>query len=176
MLVRTQDANELVSLEACEFWLTLADQAICKEALAPHLGRLVTSLQPIMPLCHPLCVCVYVSSVCVCGHCRLIPILLNGMKYAEIDLILLKASPHLSLTHYSLTHSPTHFLLLARLFNFSLTHFTHHPLSHCRLMRRKIKMSRTRTLISGLGSTEVEPTWQRPGPMRQRMLTVMRRS
>ena len=39
MLVRTQDSNEAVSLEACEFWLTLADQTICKEALAPHLGR-----------------------------------------------------------------------------------------------------------------------------------------
>ena len=39
MLVRTQDSNEAVSLEACEFWLTLADQAICKEALAPHLNR-----------------------------------------------------------------------------------------------------------------------------------------
>ncbi|CAI8013786.1 Transportin-1 [Geodia barretti] len=60
MLVRTQDANEAVSLEACEFWLTLADQAICKEALGPHLNQLI-------------------------------PILLNGMKYAEIDLILLKA-------------------------------------------------------------------------------------
>ena len=39
MLVRTQDANEAVSLEACEFWLTLADQAICKEALGPHLNQ-----------------------------------------------------------------------------------------------------------------------------------------
>lgn len=39
MLLRTQDSNEAVSLEACEFWLTLADQGMCKEALAPHLDR-----------------------------------------------------------------------------------------------------------------------------------------
>ena len=39
MLVRTQDSNETVALEACEFWLTLAEQSICVEALAPFLNR-----------------------------------------------------------------------------------------------------------------------------------------
>nr|XP_012150199.1 PREDICTED: transportin-1 isoform X5 [Megachile rotundata] len=59
MLMRTQDPDEGVALEACEFWLSLAEQPICKEALAPHLPRLV-------------------------------PILVRGMKYSEIDIILLK--------------------------------------------------------------------------------------
>lgn len=59
MLLRTQDPNVDVALEACEFWLSLAEQEICNEALAPHLPRLV-------------------------------PILVNGMKYSEIDIILLK--------------------------------------------------------------------------------------
>ncbi|XP_031565450.1 transportin-1-like [Actinia tenebrosa] len=60
MLLRTQDKDESVALEACEFWLTLAEQPICVEVLTAHLHRLV-------------------------------PILVNGMKYSEIDLILLKA-------------------------------------------------------------------------------------
>ncbi|EFX73484.1 hypothetical protein DAPPUDRAFT_307700 [Daphnia pulex] len=59
MLGRTQDANETVALEACEFWLSLADQPICKEVLNPHLARLV-------------------------------PVLVKGMRYSEIDIILLK--------------------------------------------------------------------------------------
>jgi len=59
MLMRTQDPDEGVALEACEFWLSLAEQQICKEVLAQHLPRLV-------------------------------PILVNGMKYSEIDIILLK--------------------------------------------------------------------------------------
>lgn len=44
MLMRTQDLDEGVALEACEFWLSLAEQPICKEALAPHLPRLVPIL------------------------------------------------------------------------------------------------------------------------------------
>ncbi|KAK3755301.1 hypothetical protein QZH41_014609 [Actinostola sp. cb2023] len=60
MLLRTQDKDETVALEACEFWLTLAEQPICVEALSGHLPRLI-------------------------------PILVNGMKYSEVDLILLKA-------------------------------------------------------------------------------------
>ncbi|KAH6940529.1 hypothetical protein HPB50_000550 [Hyalomma asiaticum] len=59
MLMRTQDSDEGVALEACEFWLSLAEQPICREVLAPHLSRLV-------------------------------PILVRGMKYSEIDIILLK--------------------------------------------------------------------------------------
>nr|CAD7393150.1 unnamed protein product [Timema cristinae] len=61
MLMRTQDPDESVALEACEFWLSLAEQPICKEALAAHLSRLV-------------------------------PVLVRGMKYSEIDVILLKRS------------------------------------------------------------------------------------
>jgi len=39
MLLRTSDSNENVALEACEFWLTLAEQSICIEALSPYLSR-----------------------------------------------------------------------------------------------------------------------------------------
>ncbi|TRY69340.1 hypothetical protein TCAL_10188 [Tigriopus californicus] len=59
MLQRTQDADEGVSLEACEFWLSLADEPVCKDALQPHLDKLI-------------------------------PILVRGMKYSEIDIILLR--------------------------------------------------------------------------------------
>lgn len=61
MLLRTQDQDESVALEASEFWLTLADQSICKEVLTPHLAKLA-------------------------------PVLVNGMRYSEIDIILLKVS------------------------------------------------------------------------------------
>ncbi|XP_050313589.1 transportin-1 isoform X2 [Anthonomus grandis grandis] len=59
MLLRTQDSDEGVALEACEFWLSLAEQPICKNVLANHLSRLI-------------------------------PVLVRGMKYSEIDIILLK--------------------------------------------------------------------------------------
>lgn len=59
MLIRTQDQDENVALEASEFWLSLAEQNICKEVLSPHLARLT-------------------------------PILVRGMRYSEIDIILLK--------------------------------------------------------------------------------------
>lgn len=59
MLIRTQDPDETVALEACEFWLTLAETQICREVLAPYLPRLI-------------------------------PILVKGMRYSEIDIILLK--------------------------------------------------------------------------------------
>ncbi|XP_042899657.1 transportin-1 isoform X2 [Parasteatoda tepidariorum] len=59
MLMRTQDLDEGVALEACEFWLSLADEPICKEALTPHLQTLI-------------------------------PTLVRGMKYSELDIILLK--------------------------------------------------------------------------------------
>lgn len=39
MLQRTRDPDENVSLEACEFWLTLAEQPICKEAISGHLAQ-----------------------------------------------------------------------------------------------------------------------------------------
>lgn len=69
MLLRTQDPDENVALEACEFWLSIADQQICKEALTPYLPRLV-------------------------------PILVNGMRYSEIDIILLKVSYFLKLINF----------------------------------------------------------------------------
>lgn len=59
MLIRTQDQDESVALEASEFWLSIAEQNICKEVLTPHLHRLA-------------------------------PVLVKGMRYSEIDIILLK--------------------------------------------------------------------------------------
>ncbi|ELU00071.1 hypothetical protein CAPTEDRAFT_126125 [Capitella teleta] len=59
MLMRTLDPDDTVALEACEFWLSLAEQPICREVLSPHIERLV-------------------------------PILVRGMKYSEIDIILLR--------------------------------------------------------------------------------------
>lgn len=59
MLQRTRDPDENVALEACEFWLTLAEQPVCKDVLGGHLSLLI-------------------------------PVLVNGMKYSEIDIILLK--------------------------------------------------------------------------------------
>ncbi|XP_057298816.1 transportin-1-like [Hydractinia symbiolongicarpus] len=59
MLVRTQDNEDSVALEACEFWLALAEQPICKQVLQQFLPRLV-------------------------------PILVNGMKYSNMDIMLLK--------------------------------------------------------------------------------------
>lgn len=65
MLIRTQDPDEGVALEACEFWLSLAEQEVCREVLPAHLERLI-------------------------------PILVKGMKYSEIDIILLKVCVHCS--------------------------------------------------------------------------------
>ena len=62
-MLRTQDDDDTVALEACEFWLSLAEQPICKDILTTHIERLV-------------------------------PVLVKGMKYSEIDIILLKASVH----------------------------------------------------------------------------------
>eukprot|EP00116_Pleurobrachia_bachei_P000976 sb/3461238/ len=60
MLIRTQDSDENVALEACEFWLAYAELPTeVLQLLQPFLGRLV-------------------------------PILIQGMKYSEIDIILLK--------------------------------------------------------------------------------------
>jgi len=58
MLVRTQDPDD-TALEACEFWLSLAEHPVCKEVLGPHLHKLT-------------------------------PVLIKGMKYSEIDIIILK--------------------------------------------------------------------------------------
>lgn len=44
MLMSTQDQDPDVAVDACEFWLTLAEQPIFKEVLAPHLPRLIPVL------------------------------------------------------------------------------------------------------------------------------------
>lgn len=61
MLLRTQDTDEGVALEASEFWLSLADQNVCKDVLTPYLGQLA-------------------------------PVLVRGMRYSELDIILLKGN------------------------------------------------------------------------------------
>ena len=41
MLIRTKDEDEGVGLEACEFWLTLAEQQnVCRDHLVKYLPRL----------------------------------------------------------------------------------------------------------------------------------------
>eukprot|EP00124_Ichthyophonus_hoferi_P003751 Ihof_evm2s348 gene=Ihof_evmTU2s348 len=59
MLISTQDQDEHVALESCEFWLAFADQDSARQCLEPFLGRLI-------------------------------PVLVNGMRYSEVDIILLK--------------------------------------------------------------------------------------
>ncbi|XP_023245329.1 transportin-1 [Copidosoma floridanum] len=59
MLMRTQDTDETVALDACEFWLALAEQRCCRDVLVSHLPRLI-------------------------------PVLVKGMKYSELDIIILK--------------------------------------------------------------------------------------
>ncbi|XP_037821481.1 transportin-1-like [Lucilia sericata] len=61
MLMRTQDSDEGVALEASEFWLSLAEQSICKDVLTPYLPQLA-------------------------------PVLVKGMRYSDIDIILLKGN------------------------------------------------------------------------------------
>lgn len=58
MLMSTQDTDDNVALEACEFWLVLVDEPGVKEVLRPFLGHLL-------------------------------PVLLNAMRYSEMDIITL---------------------------------------------------------------------------------------
>ncbi len=44
MILRTQDSDEGIALEACEFWLVLADQQICRDALKQHIVNLIPVL------------------------------------------------------------------------------------------------------------------------------------
>ena len=44
MLLTSQDSDETVALEACEFWLMIADQMICRDVLQPHLDKLLPVL------------------------------------------------------------------------------------------------------------------------------------
>lgn len=60
-----QDTNESMALEACEFWLALAENpAVCKEALLPHLHKLI-------------------------------PVLVRCMQYSEMDVLMLKVNSFL---------------------------------------------------------------------------------
>ena len=69
MLLRTQDSEESVALEACEFWLALAEQPICRQVLGQYVQRLI-------------------------------PVLVNGMKYSEMDIALLKVCALLLYCHF----------------------------------------------------------------------------
>ncbi|PIO71475.1 HEAT repeat protein, partial [Teladorsagia circumcincta] len=56
------DPNENIAVEACEFWLSLAENSdVCKELLSPFLGKLV-------------------------------PVLIKCMRYSESDIIALKGN------------------------------------------------------------------------------------
>lgn len=44
MLLRTQETDENVSKEACEFWITFSKLPICYQTLCPFLGRLIPIL------------------------------------------------------------------------------------------------------------------------------------
>jgi transportin-1 len=44
MLLTSQDADDTVALEACEFWLMIADQPICHNVLQPYLDKLLPIL------------------------------------------------------------------------------------------------------------------------------------
>lgn len=44
MLLTSQDADDAVALEACEFWLMIADQPICRDVLQPYLDKLLPVL------------------------------------------------------------------------------------------------------------------------------------
>ncbi|CAF5210691.1 unnamed protein product, partial [Rotaria magnacalcarata] len=44
MLLTSQDTDDAVALEACEFWLMIADQPICRDVLQPYLDKLLPVL------------------------------------------------------------------------------------------------------------------------------------
>jgi transportin-1 len=44
MLLTSQDGDDAVALEACEFWLMIADQPICRDVLQPYLDKLLPIL------------------------------------------------------------------------------------------------------------------------------------
>jgi transportin-1 len=44
MLLTSQDIDETVALEACEFWLMIADQPNCRDTLQPYLDKLLPIL------------------------------------------------------------------------------------------------------------------------------------
>ncbi|CAF0785363.1 unnamed protein product [Didymodactylos carnosus] len=44
MLLTSQDQDDTVALEACEFWLIIADQPICRDVIQPYLDKLLPIL------------------------------------------------------------------------------------------------------------------------------------
>lgn len=44
MLLTSQDSDDAVALEACEFWLMIAEQPICRDVLQPYLDKLLPIL------------------------------------------------------------------------------------------------------------------------------------
>ncbi|VDL19318.1 unnamed protein product [Hymenolepis diminuta] len=44
ILLRTQDEDEAIALEACEFWLSLSDAPLCFQVLSSYLDRLIPVL------------------------------------------------------------------------------------------------------------------------------------
>ena len=44
MLLTSQDTDDTVALEACEFWLMIGDQPICRDVLQPYLDKLLPIL------------------------------------------------------------------------------------------------------------------------------------
>jgi transportin-1 len=73
MLFATQDSNEEVALEACEFWSAVAETQLAKQLLGDILPR------------HSFLLCIPSNSLAI----SLIPVLLNKMIYADTDDTLL---------------------------------------------------------------------------------------
>ncbi|XP_053952667.1 transportin-1-like [Anastrepha ludens] len=61
MLIHTQNPDLAVALKASEFWVSLGEQGICRDVLAPYLGQLI-------------------------------PVLVRGMRYSEVDIKLLNGN------------------------------------------------------------------------------------
>jgi len=51
MLRSTQGEDEDVALEACEFWISIAEQDLAKDFLIPHLGAIFPVLLQVSTAC-----------------------------------------------------------------------------------------------------------------------------
>ena len=89
-LSNAQDPDEGVALEACEFWLSLAEQPICRFLLSffPLLSfGDISEQQQLLPKSSGT---LSFREVLQPHLDRLVPVLVRGMKYSEIDIILLR--------------------------------------------------------------------------------------
>lgn len=77
MLKQTQDEDEKVALEACEFWMALAEQQDCKSSKQTVVSDLIY---------------LYILGVSILGPFlkQLIPVLISGMRYSEGDIMALR--------------------------------------------------------------------------------------